>query len=227
MLLTNSRRTLRIRSSKVGLCLSVSVPVSISVEQAVPVPVSVEFTLSPGRLADSARFAARPLIHPHPPSYFSPSLTHFLSCCPPSHTHTHANTSGTAADLLQAGVEAGESAAGKEDDGLEGAALKGQEMKVNKARTQSLFLEGSGNGANGDAGMPWLAPYFGQHGFQNHDDNVKWGEAAEKAAEPVQQLADPLWCGAASCAEHRCVARRKSLLYVMCVCARAVSVCVM
>jgi len=96
---------------------------------------------------------------------------------------------GSAADLLQSGVDAGDSAANPEED-----------MKVAKARTQSLAM--LPNSANGDAGMPWLAPYSGQHGFQNHDDNVKWGEAAEKAQEPVQQLADPLWCGAASCAEH-------------------------
>ena len=105
---------------------------------------------------------------------------------------------GTAADLLQAGLAAGESAAAAARAGGADSMPGGDEMKVRKARTQSLFLDGSGNGANGDAGMPWLAPYFGQHGFQNHDDNVKWGEAAEKAAAPVPQLADPLWCGAAT-----------------------------
>jgi hypothetical protein len=106
---------------------------------------------------------------------------------------------GTAADLLMKGQKLGQ-AADAEDDA---AAREGsqQAMKVKKARTQSLFLDGH-DGSNHDAGMPWLAPYFGQHGFQNHDDNVKWAELAEKSAEPYEQKADPLWCGAATCAEH-------------------------
>ncbi len=46
---------------------------------------------------------------------------------------------------------------------------------------------------NGLDGMPWLAPYSGQQGYQNQDESVKWGVAAEEASKPVPQLADPLW----------------------------------
>mmetsp|Transcript_46530 Transcript_46530/g.74907 ORF Transcript_46530/g.74907 Transcript_46530/m.74907 type:complete len:578 (-) Transcript_46530:241-1974(-) len=107
---------------------------------------------------------------------------------------------GSAADLLQAGVDAGDDA----------AAANPQEMKVAKARTQSLSLLSGNTG-----GMPWLAPYEGQHGFQNEDENVKWGEAALKARAPVQQLADPMWCGAASCAEHGYARHQHSMAKIL------------
>jgi hypothetical protein len=74
-------------------------------------------------------------------------------------------------------------------------------QKLRQARVQSLYLGGTGNGADG--GMPWLAPYFGQHSSQNEEDNHKWGSAFDEGEEPYENKVDPLWCGAASCTEHR------------------------
>jgi len=110
----------------------------------------------------------------------------------------------TAAQLLQEGIAAGDSAA--KSPGMP------VQMKQ-KARTQSLYLEGaSGNQLDG---MPWLGPYFGQHGLQNPDDNVKWGAQAEKNAKPVEQLADPLWCGGPTCAEHSYARHQHSIAKVL------------
>ena len=72
-----------------------------------------------------------------------------------------------------------------------------------KARKQELFLDGSGNE---DDGMPWLAPYSAQHTQQSARDNSMWSDAHEASMEQPQEgkdvnVEDPLWCGAASCAE--------------------------
>ena len=113
---------------------------------------------------------------------------------------------GTAADLLQDGLDAGNSA--EEAERAQG----GDEMKVRKARTQSLAMDGAGNGLDG---MPWLAPYSGQQGYQNLDENLKWGVAAEEAAKPEPQSADPLWCGSATCAEHSYARHQHSLANIL------------
>ena len=93
----------------------------------------------------------------------------------------------TAADLL-----------GGETRSEEGAAQ--QVLHSRNARTQSLYLGGGGNGADG--GMPWLAPYFGQHSAQSEAENQKWSEAFTEDEEPYKNEEDPLWCGGPSCSER-------------------------
>ena len=54
--------------------------------------------------------------------------------------------------------------------------------------------------------MPWLGPYSAQHTQQSARDNSMWSDAHEGSMEQPQEgkdvnVEDPLWCGAASCAE--------------------------